>query len=371
MRLIILWLAIGCVCCAQDFAAKWKSLSDRARGASGEQLISALREMNELVPGNARILGSLAAALKDNNEATQLKVRLAAAGIGDSSTTSLTQAMEALQLAGEDWIAEDLVNTPSGFLISSVRKGVIFRSDGSTFASPGTSVFGLGLDIERNLVWAALGWTPHCVSCSAGQKGNGALVAYDLKNGALRKRIESIELGDLVVSRKGDVYVTSNSGGNLFVLPNGGKQLQAIGQPGEFPSPQGPTLSRDEKTLYVADYRRGIVAVDLKTKEMTWLKPGPNVIVNGIDGLYAVPGGFVAVQNGVAPVRIVSLTHDLKSQKILESNWTGLGEPTHGIVKGKQFCFLANTGWDAFQDDGTKKPGLGPVVSKIYCRPLP
>jgi hypothetical protein len=48
---------------------------------------------------------------------------------------------------------------------------------------------------------------------------------------------------------------------------------------------------------------------------------------------------------------------DLQRQRILEANWPGLGEPTHGEIVGDSFYFLANSGWDA-------KPGT-PVTSTI------
>jgi len=115
--------------------------------------------------------------------------------------------------------------------------------------------------------------------------------------------------------------------------------LAEVGEAGEFPSPQQPLLSADEKTLFVADYRLGIVAIDLKSKKLNWLRPGPGLIVNGIDGLYLSGKSFIAIQNGMKP-------------------------------NGK-FCFLANTGWDAFGEDGQKKSGVAEVVTSIYCRSLP
>ncbi len=57
---------------------------------------------------------------------------------------------------------------------------------------------------------------------------------------------------------------------------------------------------------------------------------------------------------------------DLKRQRILEANWPGLGEPTHGTFVGEDFFYLANTGWDTY-----KKPNAPPVVSSIRRLKLP
>lgn len=384
MRAFPLLLSLAATLLAQDFAHRWKTLNDEARATTGLRREQALREMNELAPGNARLLLSLAAVLDPGLEALQLRQRVADAGIildpipagaiGSvvaRNKLPVSNASVAATLPGSDWITEDLVAIEQGFLVSSVRQGIIMRTDGTIFAKEDLSVFGLALDKRRQWVWAALGWSTFCKVCSPRDKGKGALVAYDLNTGAVRTRIDSFELNDLTVSSSGDVYVTSNAGGALFVLPAEASKMERIDTPGELPSPQGPALSRDEKTLYLADYRRGIATINLRTKQFKWLKPDRSVMVNGIDGLYVAAGSLLAVQNGVNPVRILQLSRDLKRQRILEANWAGLGEPTHLTVIGKRFCFLANTGWDAFQEDGSRKPNQPPVVSKIYCRPLP
>src|ERR1022692_1952770 len=54
-----------------------------------------------------------------------------------------------------------------------------------------------------------------------------------------------------------------------------------------------------------------------------------------------------------------------EEQEILEANTPGLGEPTHGTLVGGAFYFIANTGWNAYDDDGKKKPDSAPVVSQI------
>jgi hypothetical protein len=69
-------------------------------------------------------------------------------------------------------------------------------------------------------------------------------------------------------------------------------------------------------------------------------------------------------------VRIVKFARDLSKQEVLETQWEGLGEPTHGTIVGNEFCFLANAGWDAFEENGRKKAGRGDVKSAVYCRAL-
>ena len=43
--------------------------------------------------------------------------------------------------------------------------------------------------------------------------------------------------------------------------------------------------------------------------------------------------------------------------EIVESNAPGLGAPTHGVIVGRDFYFLANSGWDKMEDNGEPKAG--------------
>jgi hypothetical protein len=345
-----------------DFAAQWSLWNQKAKEASAAKdkakLIESLIELNRLAPGNERLLGMLAAAKGEKVESHLIP--------------AVTGAQVERRIAGRDWIAEDVAWDGRRFLVSSVRRGLILDTDGQVFAKVDIGVFGLGVDRKRKLLWAALGSATQCKECRQGKEG--ALAAFDLNSGLEVKRILApiaAGLGDLVVSSRGDVYVSSNAGGALFVLRADAKQMERLDEEGELPSPQGPALSRDEKTLYLADYRRGIAEIDLKTKQWTWLKPGPGVIVNGIDGLHSLQDGFVAVQNGVSRQRIVWFDKRLANEKLLESGWKGLGEPTHGTIVGKRFCFIANSGWDAFDVTGNRNQETAGVESAIYCRPLP
>jgi hypothetical protein len=51
--------------------------------------------------------------------------------------------------------------------------------------------------------------------------------------------------------------------------------------------------------------------------------------------------------------------------EVLEANWTGLGDPTHGIVVGNDFYFIANSGWDRVGENGAFKPGAAAEIWKL------
>jgi hypothetical protein len=172
-------------------------------------------------------------------------------------------------------------------------------------------------------------------------------------------------LGDMAISRAGHIYVSEGNYGAILRLRPGARELERIDVAGEFASPQTPALSRDENTLYVPDYVRGIAALTLATGYVTWLRPADDIALSGIDGLYRYRDSFPVVQNGTTPVRIMRFSADLRKQQVLEANTPELGEPTHGTIVGDAFYLIANSGWDAYDEQGKKKPGSKPVESTV------
>lgn len=361
------------------------------------RLRAALNELGPLLPGNARILYKLAAAearLGHADAALDRLQDLAAAGLVydfktdedfaslraaprfsdilqqvDQNRKPVSRAAPVAALSEPDLLPEDMAYDAARrrFLIGSVTRAKIVTADGKPFAKAAWPIMALRVDARRGILWAAMGWIPNCAQCDPADKDKTALVAFELDSGALIKRIDSPVkglLGDMTISREGDLYVSEGSYGAVLRLKAGGASLERLDAPGEFPSPQTPALSADERTLYVPDYVRGIAALDLTTHAVRWLQPARGIVLNGIDGFYSHGDSFLAVQNGVTPERLVLFSQDLTKQTILETNTPGLGEPTHGTFVDDTFYFIANTGWNHYGDDGRKKDG-GLIESEI------
>jgi sugar lactone lactonase YvrE len=398
-------LILACSACllhAADAEPQWLVLNRAAgqaiRAKDYSKLREILRQLEPLMPGNPRVLYNLAASdavLGDPQAALSGLRHLAGMGLiydfpSDSDFSSIRESSEfaaivkqidgnkkavthsspAFALAERDLLPEDIAYDPPTrrFFVSSVRRSKIITVNGPDFAQAEWSVLALRVDARRRTLWAAEGWLPHCERCSKADKDRTALLAFDLDSGALKQRIESPVkglLGDMTISRMGDIFVSEGIYGAVLRLRPGAAALERIDTPGEFPSPQTPALSADEKTLYVPDYVRGIASIDLASGQVKWLKPSPDIALSGIDGLYVHRDSFLAVQNGTAPPRIVRFSLDLRKQRVLEAAWQGLGEPTHGTMVGDTFYFLANSGWGEYDNDGKKKPGSGPVESSI------
>ena len=407
-RFALLLCAAACLVLAADNEPRWRVLNRQARDAAQAKDYAKLRatllELKPLMPGNPRITFSLAAveAVLGNRDAALARLRNWA-GMGllynlnadadfaslratrdftailervDQSRDTVSRSEPAFDLSEADLIPEDIAYDPRHrrFFVSSVRKAKIITGDGDEFAKTDWPVLALAVDLHRRLLWASTGYVPQCERCDPKDKDKTALLAFNLDSGALKQRIESPVkglLGDMTISRKGDLYVSESLNGAVFCLRAGAKEMERLDAPGDFPSPQTPALSADDKTLYIPDYARGIAAMNLASRSVEWIAPAEDIALSGIDGLYVYRDAFLAVQNGIMPPRIIRFSLGLKTQEVLEANTPSLGAPTHGTVVGHEFYFIANSGWNAWDDQGKKRAGAPAVQSSIRKIALP
>jgi hypothetical protein len=180
-----------------------------------------------------------------------------------------------------------------------------------------------------------------------------------------------------VLTREGQPLVSDGTGGGVYRLT--GNQLERIDR-GEFISPQTPAIHPDGRHLIIPDYARGIGVLDLQTRALTWLASAGRHALYGIDGLYLHGTTLVATQNGGIPERVVEFGIDeslsrVESELIVERATPTLRDPTHGVVVGPFFYYIANSGWDQLDEHGRLKKGghLTPAVLMRFRleRPLP
>ncbi len=310
------------------------------------------------------------AALKNTPEFEEILARL------KSARQPVSISKPFLTLPEKDLIAEDIAYDPAGdrFFISSVRHRKIlavnkggkvteFLPEGQTNV---WAILALRVDSKRKVLWASTATMPEAIGFSKEIEGRSALLKYSLESGALLKRYDlktdaKHALGDLTISSSGDIYA-SDGFGPVYWIEHTRDTIETLFDKGTFRSPQTPALSPDEKRLFVPDYSRGITVVDLATKQWKLLEHPNELSLGGIDGLYLKDRTMLAVQNGTTPPRLIRMSLDDSLTRVtqwetVEANWPGLGAPTHGVVVGDQFYFIANSGWDRMNDDGSVKQG--------------
>jgi sugar lactone lactonase YvrE len=246
--------------------------------------------------------------------------------------------------------------------IASIRERKILRRSSkgvvSDFIDPAQDdIFAavqLAIDPARKLLYATASTAPFMLGYRKEDGTPSGLFAFDVRTGKLaRKALLAPDdkrhfLNGLTIDSKGAVYVADSLVGEIFVLRPGATELELFLPPGVFRSTQGLSFSADEKTLYVVDFTNGLWALDMATKKPRRIEAPADAFLVGLDGLSQVPGGFICVQLGVQPNRVVRLVMDPGFQKIarvetLESNHPDYDGPIHGAVHGKDFIYVANS----------------------------
>jgi len=282
-------------------------------------------------------------------------------------------------------LPEDVVWDATGkrYLVSSIhwRKIMSVTSTGvvEDFIRPARAdlwgIYGLALDAARGRLWATTAAEPSVAEYEPADSNRTALVQFAMPDGRFVEQIELPRdgahhvLGDLCLGPDGTVYVSESIGGAVYRLTPGSNTLTTLVPSGTFVSPQRPVLALDGKRLLVPDYARGIAAVTLRTGEVQWLAKPRTLASGGIDGIYALGADLIAIQNGTTPHRVLALDLDaaqtkITSWRVLEQASPDLGEPNHGVLVGRDFTFIGNSGWDRVgaADTLVTPPGTAPPV---------
>jgi sugar lactone lactonase YvrE len=296
----------------------------------------------------------------------------------------LVRSRAAFTLPETDLLAEGIAYDPvdGSFYVAAVHQRKILRvAPGGVvgvFADAGDgrwAPMGMGVDPARRLLWVAASAVPQMRGYAPADSGRGALLAFDLRSGAAAGRYQ-VEpdgaghvVGDLIVARDGRVYASDSRAPVIYRVPLAGDTLERFAQSGLLLSAQGLALSPDERSLYVADYARGILRVDLRTHGVTLLEAADSALVLGIDGLYRHGAELIGVQNGVTPHRVVRLTLDASGQRVvrtrvLERAHPAHQEPTLGVVVGDDLYYIANSQWERYGENGQPRDpaALDPTV---------
>jgi SMP-30/Gluconolactonase/LRE-like region len=290
----------------------------------------------------------------------------------------VSSAQPAFALTDSAFLPESITFDPQSqrFFLSSIRDGRIIActpADGAfrELVPAGRdgqwAMLALVADSATRTLWATTAAIPFYGAYQAADSGRSAVLAYDLDTGALRRRWDAPaggrhQLGDLTLAPDGDVYVSDADEGAVYRIARGGTELERFAADG-LVSPQGLALASDGRRVFVADYVRGIASLDRESGEVTWMEVADSMAVSGIDGLVRVGHSLVAVQNGVTPKRVIELRMDdgetrITGWRAIESGTPVLTEPTHAVVVGGEVFFIADSGWDRLNADGSIKPGM-------------
>lgn len=324
------------------------------------------------------------AALKDLPQFQVLVQRLA-----PEAKVKETADVAAFSLTDVTGIIESCLVDPETLLwyFGDVRHRRVWKRDISTGVGVLTKfthdddaldgVFKLALSADRKTLWAATATVGAMAGTDAEDGKRTAIVAIDFTTGRVRARFPVPDdghkhlLGDFVIAADGSLYATDSMSPLIWRLPAGGDALEIWLESDDFLSLQGIAFDAAGQNLHVADYANGIWRIDVATKTSVLLTAPANATFFGIDGLYAVPGGLLAVQNGVNPQRVLRI--ELPPAKtprvrVVTQGRAAMTDLALGQVFNGSFHFVGNSGWALFDPPPATPPAARTVT--IYSTAL-
>ena len=228
----------------------------------------------------------------------------------------------------------------------------------------GLHPFALAWDSKRSKLWVAADCPPGLPFIKACERG--ALLAYD-KAGKLKTRIASaggpFHPGDVSAAPTG-VFVSDSQSGTVYQLTASGQALEPIVTGHEGKSAQGSALDLDGRTLIVADYSKGIAAIDLVERKQTFLPRAEDKPLRGIDGLARCGNTYYGIYNGQSPGTLVAIHRE--GDRITIDQPLGdvtLPDPTQLALVGQRLLLIGDSGWATIDKKDFKRTAGTPIYA--------
>ena len=375
---------------APDDAAALYHLA-RAEALTGDGA-AAVATLERLAPqGAARDVAadSAFAALRALPHFQAVARRLAA------SAAPVVRSDTAFVLADPDFIPEGIAHDPGddAFYVGSLHRRNILRvaRDGavSEFAKPGQDnlgqVLGLRVDGAARRLWVAtLVIDSAAPRFARGTGGWAALHAYDLRTGRLVRRYAAPDssrphlLNDIALAPGGDLYVTDSEGNALYRLRAGADRLEPVhAGTRDFTYPNGVAVAADGTSLYVAHWEgmSTLAFAGAAAGRVTRVAAPPGLPTGNVDGLYACPGGLIAVQRLLDFQQVTWFDLGpgggaIAGARALERRHPAHDAATTGAVARGALYYIANAQLGRLRDDGQLAPAREPRGTVVLRLPL-
>ncbi len=257
-----------------------------------------------------------------------------------------------------DGIAFDPVRKQ--LLVGSAREGKVFlvAPDGELepLISPSDenglqAVLDIAVDAKRDRLWVATAAVPQFVDFDQSKPRQTGLAKFELSTGKHLASFPVTEntlphlLANIAMGPDGAVYAAdayspfifrvapdAASIGPYMALPDGTLRDLVVEPGGDY--------------LFVADYERGLMRVDLRSNKVTTFGQQSKVNLGGIDGLVWYKDSLVAIQNGNQPERVMRIALDRSGTRIAHAQpmLVGLKEffaPSVGTMVGNELHLVA------------------------------
>lgn len=311
----------------------------------------------------------------------------------DASRTPINHSLIAFTIPEKDLLPENVAYDPveRAFYVGSNRKGKIVKVDNqgkvTDFIAPRQDglwmVIGMKIDAARRVLWVNSSSGDNLIGYQKSDSSPAGVFKFALPSGKLIKKYvldkpgETHFFNDLVINRKGDLFITHMfKEAALYRIAADRDELELLARPENFSEPNGITFSDDERFLFVAT-AEGVSAFEVDHMARHQLTAPPNVSLKDIDGLYFYKRSLIAIHPGRKLVRRYFLDDALKSvnrAETIESHHPMFDVPTTGVIVNDMFYYIANAQFGSFSKDGSLFPLerlYEPVILKVTLNGKP
>lgn len=308
----------------------------------------------------------------------------------DNLADSLGEYRVVARLDEPTFIPEGIgLDSDGNIYLGSVRHGRITRlADGNaqSFIADRdhglASVFGIRIDEEAGLLWAATAVVAQGTRADPERIGRSGIFRFRLADGefvdAFWLPTDDAEhvLGDLILLNEHTAVTTDSLTGAVLELDTRSGEFTPLIERGRLSSPQGIVFDANRNSYFIADWTGGLFRFHRPTGNLVRVNGAPDTMLYGIDGLYLHKGDLVAIQNLAKPHRVTRLRLDaagrrVTDQKTLARALPEFDEPTLATIRNDKLYVNANSHWNRFDEDN-QLPGAdsltGPIVLEIPLR---
>jgi len=221
------------------------------------------------------------------------------------------------------------------------------------------SFFGIAYSPQEHALYVTHGRVDQTIGMPEGEGQTGVMRIDPLSGEVtgdwpLPGGTENQQIADITVGPDGTVYASQAQSGGIYRI--NGEKLDKLDTGKQFRSPQGMAFL-ENGTLLMADYGRGLWRINTTTSEANLVSVPPTISLIGIDGLLAHKGRLIAIQNGIAPQRVIEIELDddretVTGIKVLAQGLTDFDEPTLGASTPDGLVFVASSQWPKYAPGG-------------------
>ncbi len=285
-------------------------------------------------------------------------------GLKKKLNETVTNSEKFIALSEKDLHPESLLYLKKSkiWLATSIRNKKIVSFDAKSgrcidwFSNENLhSVFVVKADNDEKFLWITTSAIPEMKGYSKDLEGKSEILKIDIETKSIVKRFPvqgNHVFGDLVINKKGDIFLSDSGEAMIYQIKNDELSIWLDLKKEAF-NLQGITFGKDENELFIADYLKGILKINIrKPSERDWLKLPDNLSKKGIDGLLYFNESLIFMQNGVKPNRVTQLFLNEGDSnmnfRIIDHNRAEMVEPTNGIIKDNVLYFISNTPWSFY-----------------------